>query len=187
MKKIFVLAVSLLMLTSCGGNTPDETFLDIRAEYLAADVSLTAKVTADYGDRCHEYVLSYTGDGKRGEVSVISPDEIKGIAAHIGKDKKVSLQCGETLIDTGVIYGENITPVGVLPLVVNAVREGYVTSVSTEVLNGTEYTVVEIDETPAGENDKLIYTLWFSAENDALYKAEINAGGFVAVTALFEE
>ena len=74
-----------------------------------------------------------------------------------------------------------------MPLVVNAVREGYVTSVSTEVLNGTEYTVVEIDETPAGENDKLIYTLWFSAENDALYKAEINAGGFAAVTALFEE
>ena len=97
------------------------------------------------------------------------------------------MKCGDVLIDSGVIFGADVTPVGVLPLIVNAVREGYVSSVYSERINGIDYLAVEIDETPAGESEKLIYTLWFSAEDNSLYKAEINAGGLVAVTALFEE
>ena len=186
MKKILFLAVAFLIMTACSNDNPYETFLLIRAGYLAADVQLTAELSADYGDRCVEYKLAYVGDGKSGEVSVIEPDEIRGISAQIGEDKKVSLKCGDVLIDTGVIYGTDVSPVGALPLIVNAVREGYVSTVYRETLNGSEYTVVEIDETPAGESEKLIYTLWFAAEDRSLYKAEVNAGGLVVVTALFE-
>jgi len=187
LKKILSLAAVFLLMTACGAKAPTQNFLDIRAEYLAADVSLSARVSADYGDRCVEYELSYIGDGKSGKVEVLEPDEIRGISAQIGKDKKVILKCGDVLIDSGVIFGADVTPVGVLPLIVNAVREGYVSSVYSERINGIDYLAVEIDETPAGESEKLIYTLWFSAEDNSLYKAEINAGGLVAVTALFEE
>lgn len=99
----------------------------------------------------------------------------------------MSLKCGDTLIDTGILHGAGVSPVETLPLIVNAIREGYVSTVYTETLNGVEYITVEIDETPAGESDKIVYTLWFSAEDSALHKAEISTGGFVSVTAVFEE
>ena len=187
MKKILSVALAFLFLTACSGKDASQSFLDIRAAYLSSDITLSAEVTADYGDRCYEYGLSYTGDGKSGEVSVLSPEEIRGISARIDDNKQVILKCSNVLIDTGVLYGTGVTPVEALPLIVNAIREGYVSAVYTETLNGEEYIVVEIDETPAGESEKTIYTLWFCAENNVLYKAEISSGGFVSVTALFEE
>ena len=99
----------------------------------------------------------------------------------------MSLKYGDMLIDTGVLYGTGVTPVETLPLIVNAIREGYVSSVYIEKLKDTDYIVVDIDETPAGESEKIIYTLWFSTENNALHKAEISTGGFVSVTAVFRE
>ena len=187
MKKILSAVVLMLVLSGCSGKDASQSFLDIRTAYLSADITLSADVRADYGDRCYEYSLSYTGDGKSGEVSILSPEEISGISASIGENKKVSLKCGDTLIDTGILHGAGVSPVETLPLIVNAIREGYVSTVYTETLNGVEYITVEIDETPAGESDKIVYTLWFSAEDNALHKAEISTGGFVSVTAIFEE
>ena len=187
MKKILSVAVLLLILGGCSTKDASQSFIDIRSTYLSADITLSADVSADYGDRCYEYSLSYTGDGKSGEVSILSPEEICGISASIDDNKKVSLKYGDMLIDTGVLYGTGVTPVETLPLIVNAIREGYVSSVYIEKLKDTDYIVVDIDETPAGESEKIIYTLWFSTENNALHKAEISTGGFVSVTAVFRE
>ncbi len=187
MKKIFSLSFVLIILSACSASNLSQRFLDIRAGYIASDVTLLAKIAADYGDRCSEFELSYTGDGKSGEISVLSPTEIQGVSARIDDKKMVTLQCGDILIDTGIIYGTNVTPVGVLPLIVNALREGYVTSIYTEKIDSDEYMVVEIDETPVGDSKKIIYTLWFAEEDDSLQKAEISADGFVSVTAWFEE
>ena len=136
----------MLVLSGCSGKDASQSFLDIRTAYLSADITLSADVRADYGDRCYEYSLSYTGDGKSGEVSILSPEEISGISASIGENKKVSLKCGDTLIDTGILYGAGVSPVETLPLIVNAIREGYVSTVYTETLNGVEYITVEIDK-----------------------------------------
>ncbi len=187
MKKVLSVVLAFLCLSACSGHAPSQSFIDIRAAYLAADITLTADVTADYGDRCYEYSLSYTGDGKSGEVSVLSPEEICGISARIDDSGKVSLQSDDVVIDTGVLYGTGVTPVESLPLIVNAIREGYVSSVYSEAINGEEYITVEIDETPAGESERIIYTLWFAAGDHSLHKAEISAGGFASVTALFKE
>ena len=187
MKKIILAAILVLILGGCSSKDAYQSFLDIRSAYLSADITLSADVVSDYGDRCYEYSLGYTGDGKSGEVSIFSPEEICGISASIDDNKNVSLKCGDVIIDTGILYGTGVTPLETLPLIVNAIREGYVASVYTETLNGVEYITAEIDETPAGESEKIIYTLWFSGEDKALYKAEISAGGFTSVTAVFRE
>ena len=97
MKKILSAVVLMLVLSGCSEKNASQSFLDIRTAYLSADITLSADVRADYGDRCYEYSLSYTGDGKSGEVSILSPEEISGISASIGENKKVSLKCGDTL------------------------------------------------------------------------------------------
>lgn len=177
----------MLMLCSCSGQDPSQTFVDIRASYLASDVTLTAELTADYGDRRYDYTLSYTGDGKRGEVSVISPDLISGISVEIDENKKISLKCDDVILDTGVVYGTGVSPIEALPLIVNAVREGYVTEVYTESLDGTDCIAVEIDDTPAGEKTKTLYTLWFSSADHTLRKAELTVDGFSVISASFKE
>lgn len=187
MRKILLFTSVFLLFTACSGKASSQSFVDIRAAYLVSDVTLSADIIADYGDRCYEYGVSYSGDGKSGEVTVLSPEEICGISARIDENRKVSLKCDDAVIDTGVLYGTGITPVEALPLIVNAIREGYVSSVYTENLDGVDYITVEIDETPAGESEKIIYTLWFAAEDDSLHKAEISADGFVSVSALFKE
>lgn len=185
MKKIISMAALLMLLCACSKHDQTQTFVDIRAAYLAADVSLSAELTADYGDRRYDYTLSYTGDGKSGEVTVLSPDIISGISVQIDKDKKVSLQSDDVIIDTGVIYGGGTSPVEALPLIVNAIREGYVSEVYTETLDGEDYLAVEIDETPAGESVKTLYTLWFSTADSTLHKAEITVDGFTVISAKF--
>ena len=187
MKKILSMAALMLLLASCSGADPSQSFVDIRAAYLAADVTLTAELTADYGDRSYDYTLSYTGDGKRGEVTILSPELVSGISARIDEDKTVTLECDEVIIDTGMLYGSGTSPVEALPLIVNAVREGYVSDIYTETIDGTEYIVVEADETPAGEAVKTYYTLWFSAVENSLYKAEISVDGYTVISAMFEE
>ena len=83
------MAAVLLTLCACSGHDPSQEFIDIRAAYLASDITLSAELTADYGDRRYDYSLSYTGDGKSGEVSILSPETVSGISAQIDEDKKV--------------------------------------------------------------------------------------------------
>lgn len=187
MRKIAFFAIAcLFFLSSCSGRDLSQAFIDVRAEYLAGDVTLSANLSADYGDRRYDYVLSYTGDGKSGEVNILSPEEVSGISAQIDKDKRVSLKCDGVLIDTGVLYGSGTTPVEALPLIVNAIREGYVAAVYHEQIDGCECFVAELDETPAGSNEKTLYTLWFSTESNALLRAEIAINGFTVISAVFE-
>lgn len=187
MKKIIPAMLIIFMLTSCSTNSAEQRFLDIRSEYLAGDVSLSADITADYGDKSYEYGVIYCGDGKSGEISIHYPDEISGISASISETGKVSLKCGDALLETGLIQGTGISPLESVPLIVNAVREGYVIAIYTETVYSEKYIAAEIDATPAGNDIKTIFTLWFSYDDSRLRKAEISADGYAAVTVVFEE
>lgn len=177
----------LLSLCACSGKADSQDFLDIRAGYLASDVSLKGEVSVDYGDRQYEYTLAYEGDGRKGRLEVFSPDIISDIAVEIDENKKVSLICEDIIIDTGAVYGNGYSPIEAIPLIVNAVREGYVSSIYKEKIDGEEYIAAEIDETPAGDDEKTIYTVWFSMSDKSIYKAEISINGFVVISVNFEE
>ncbi len=187
MKKILIALLLTLSLSSCSGNDVSQTFVDIRAAYLSGDVVLTADISADYGDRRYDYTLSYTGDGNRGEVTIITPELISDISAIMDTEKGISLKCDDAIIDTGTLIGDGTSPVEALPLIVNAVREGYVSEIYTETIDGEAYLAVVIDETSAGENKETVYTLWFSQENQSLYKAEISVDGCSVISALFQQ
>lgn len=187
LKRVFFAITLVILFTSCSAERAEQSFVDIRAVYLAGDVSLCADISADYGDRRCEYSVRYTGDGKSGEISVLQPEEICGISAKISDNGSVTLKCDDVLLDTGLIYGAGISPMEAVPLIVNAVREGYVVAVYTEKVGDSEYIAAEINATAAGETVETIYTVWFSAEDKMLRKAEIMADGYSAITVTFKE
>lgn len=182
-----VAAFCTVFLSACSGGELEQSLVNIRAEYLKADVSLTADVRADYGDRCYDYTLSYTGDGNTGTVKVIAPEIIDDISAKISESGSFVLSCGDTLIDTGEICATGYSPLETLPIIVSAIRTGYAENIYGEGLDGEDCIVAEINISGAGEREKTICTLWFSDENHDLIKAEIAVNGFTVLSAKFRE
>lgn len=85
--------------------------------------SLTAKVTADYGDRLAEYTLVLNGN----EITILAPDEVSGVTARIGENG-VSLIFGEAEIFSGEVTKGGLSPVSALPEMIDTWKSGVITS-----------------------------------------------------------
>ncbi len=184
---LFLLIPLLLLCTACGQSAGREDFLALCAAWLAAPVRLCAAVSADYGDRVWNFRLVYEGDGEQGSLTVLEPERIEGVGAELVKGETLRLVCDGTLLDTGALFGNAATPLQALPLTVLAVREGFVTSTWRETVAGERLTVAAIDATPAGDDEKTIYTVWFSPEEPSLRRAEISVDGYTILTMDMEE
>lgn len=119
MKKLAFCLVLCVVLTGCGAPTADETARELLGRLDLSSPSLTADVTADYGDRVYSFRLKYAG----GVVTILSPDSIAGIEALVGEDG-FSLRYDGAEVFTGSIGG--ISPMSALPLVLNAFAADYI-------------------------------------------------------------
>lgn len=190
MKRILlaVLPALLLLLTGCvsGGGGDREKLLKIRDKYVeAAEFDATVRMVADYGDRVYNYKLMYAGDGAKGEMSVLEPENIKGLRALIdGSD--VILKYDGAMLETGVFSKNGISPVEAFPLMINAWENGFITAGYREKLGERDCLVAEIDMTRAGETDALLQKVWFASDTGLPVKAEITVNGFAVIRCDFE-
>ena len=132
-RSIFPLLLCLcLLLTGCGkskAETAFEAFSETLGETEA--LSFTAQVRAEYDDQSCSFTLRCAEDGSGGcAVEVIEPELIRGVRAHMSADG-TRLLYDSVCVDTGE-GGSSLSPMGALPLLLGALREGALDSVWKE-------------------------------------------------------
>jgi hypothetical protein len=148
---------------------------------LAAEkISLSASVTADYGDRIYECKFKYADAGGTGELTILEPSELAGLTATVSGGG-VTLRYDGAALDTGELAGGAVTPAGVIPALLEQWRSGYITESNLEKL-GTADTLAlatELSETVAQRT-------WFDVKTGLPLRAELADGGRMVLAVTFE-
>ena len=165
MKRIYLplLLALALLLSGCGHR--DEARFDAFAEELRSrgDVVATAEVRAEQEDSTCTFTLRYAESTDGGcVVEVVEPELIRGVKARMNADG-TKLVYDSVAVDTGDESGTELSPMGALPLLVRALRQGSVDSLWKE---GGELAVKLIPE------DDVDVTVLFDSEMKPTY-AEI--------------
>ena len=83
--------MTLVLLTACGGTAAgdpaEELALAVRGEYLAMErCAAEVEITADYGQRVYEFLLSAAVDGEETVLTLREPELAAGITARISEE-----------------------------------------------------------------------------------------------------
>ncbi len=133
MKKLFVPLLLILALLLGGCANKNEARFRTFSEELSArsDLDLTAEVRAEYDDRSCSFTLRCTEDGSGGcTVEVLEPELIRGVRAQLNADG-TKLLYDSISVDTGE-SSSSLSPMGALPLLLRALREGALDSLWKE-------------------------------------------------------
>jgi outer membrane lipoprotein-sorting protein len=173
-----------LLLSSCGGQTRDNA-IDIRDFYTnAQELTLTALVQADFGDRTAEFRLAYQRGTDGAEVvTVTAPEEIAGITVTLTENGSRMMYDG-LILETGALPGTGLSPVEAIPFAVKSWREGYITEQGKDTYNGA--TCQRLTHTVTRDGAAVIVTTWFESETAVPLKTEIFADGFLVLRCIFE-
>ena len=165
-----------MLLTGCAGTGKNEReeMLDIRTRYIAeGDMVLNAELTADYGERVYVYSLRYTGGAEAGTMDVFEPQCISGVSA-LYDDGRVTLQCGDTVIDTGeLIFG--MCPLEAFPFMIYAWQNGSIIDCRRERMDGIDCIAADIDMDKW--QSSALCRVWFDRERSIPLLSEIFADG----------
>lgn len=174
--------MTLALLTACGGtaagDTAEELALAVRGEYLAMErCAAEVAVTADYGQRVYEFLLSAAVEGEETVLTLREPELAAGITARIGEEGGVMEYDGLAL-ETGPLDGEGLSPVSALPALLTAARSEYMAECTLERTGDSELLRVRCadPEEPPGTGRET--ALWFDAETHTLVRGEISVDGY---------
>lgn len=134
MRKIssVILLCLAVMLSGCGGSAARESFEEFsKSLNEEAALCFTARVRAEYDDRTAEFTLDYTQDESGCVVSVVSPEMIRGVSAHITAGE-TALEYDGIMLDTGALDSFGLSPMSALPLLVETMKSGYLDTAWTE-------------------------------------------------------
>lgn len=170
MKRFYPLLLSLcLLLTGCQRKDIEARF-NTFSEGLGY-VSFTANVRAEYEDKTARFTLSYDEDSEGGTVTVLAPELIKGIKAHVAPGG-TQLKYESVVLDTGALDNFGLSPLSSLPLMVQAMRCAHLDTFRVE----NSQLALELQP-----EDETKCTLWFEEESMTPLRAEIASGGRVRV------
>ena len=172
MKKLYMPLMPLLlgaalMLSACGGGAARAGFESFAEDLSARDeLHFTSQLRV-------EFTLDYAADSGGCTVTVVSPEIIKGVSAHITAGE-TALEYDGVALDTGALDDFGLSPMSALPLLVDAMRTGYLDSAWEE--NG-ELAAVLIP------SDGLSVEVHLDKYSKTPLYAEISSAGRVRVTA----
>ena len=161
-----------LLLTGCGKNQAEEDFAAFseRLNHLQS-LSFTAKVRAEYENKTARFTLSYREDGDGGVVTVLAPELIQGVSAHV-RPGGTTLEYDTVVLDTGSLDALGLSPLSSLPVLLHALRVGHCDSYWEE--DGK--TVLQLVP-----DDDLKCTVWFEKGSMHPLRAELITDGRVTV------
>ncbi len=172
-QKVIPLLLSLcLLLTGCGkgrAETAYESFSERLNE--TERLSFTAQLRAEYAHKTARFTLSYAEDGTGGRVTVLAPELIRGVSAHV-EPGGTTLEYDSVVLDTGSLDSFGLSPLSAMPVLVRALREGHVDSAWEEDGKHT----VQLESA-----DGLRCTVWFEPEGMTPLRAELISDGRVTV------
>ena len=173
MKRLYPLLISLcLLLTGCQRRDIQAEF-DIFSKTLAASetLSFTADIRAEYESKTARFSLSYEQDSSGATVTVLAPELIKGIKAHVSPGES-RLEFESVVLDTGALDSFGLSPLSSLPLMVQAMKSAHLDSFWEE----DDMLVLQLEP-----EDGLKCTAWFNSYDMTPLRAEIISGGRVTV------
>ena len=98
-------------------------------------------------------------------VTIVEPEELEGISASFSGGS-MTLLYEDVSLAAGTVSAEELSPAQVLPLVVQAIREGYILEKGTDKVDGVPCLRLVFDTT--GEQGGKIYThVWFAEKPPA--------------------
>ena len=173
MKRLYPLLLCVcLVLTGCQRR-------DVQAEFDSfsrtlsdsSTLSFTANVRAEYENKSARFSLSYSEDSDGGTVTVIAPELIKGIQAHVSPGG-TQLRYDSVVLDTGALDSFGLSPLSSLPLLVQAMKSAHLDTFWEE--DGQLVLQLEPD-------DERKCTIWFESTSMIPLRAEIISGERVTV------
>ncbi len=175
-----------LCLCACGGKGGTDKLTEgIRSEYSGTkSITMIVSVTADYGNRVYEYKLHCVGKDDAMDIEVMEPEAIKGIKAHISKDA-TGLEFEGVTLDTGELFGDGLSPLEAIPMMLKAWKSGYASETWKEKINGTQTLAVKFDLSKAGSSKDTKHIVWFDLKNNLPVKAEILYDGYRVINCTF--
>lgn len=168
MKKAAVLVLCLMCLTGCSSASKEiERGMALRAKLLKAEsCTFDADITADYGDKIHEFSMSCRGDTKGSlAFTVTAPESISGITGVISGDGG-KLTFDNTALHFGLLADDQLSPVSAPWIFLQTLRSGYLTSA------GMDSQMLRLSIDDSYEDDALHLDIWLD-EKDIPVRAEI--------------
>ncbi len=188
------LMISLpLALSACGtinsgsddGRTGDVARA-LQEEYQALEsCEMTARLRCDWENETADYTLRcHWNEAGTSSVEVLEPELLTGICAEL-EGEQLTLTYEDMSLAAGTLGSQELSPVQCLPMIMNAIREGYVLQKGAEKVDGTECLRLLFDVTgPRG--GKVEYAVWFGAGHTPV-KAEVLEGDSVLFAVDFSE
>ena len=180
MKRICLplLALLCLLLAACGISRGEEAVRNFAARLNEAPaLSFTAGVRAEYEKKTARFTLRYEEDETGGRVTVLAPELIQGVTAHVSPGS-TTLEYDTVVLDTGSLDSLGLSPLSSLPAAVRAMRLGHIDSVWEE--DGRRVAQFEPD-------DQLRCTVWFEKGAMRPVRAELMTDGRVTVYLEFRD
>lgn len=150
-----VLLVFCLLLSGCGTRAAKKQYEEF-SQTLEEKTSLSfvGELCAKYEDKSVEFTLQYQSDENGCTVTVLEPELLAGVSAHIAKDS-TALEYDGMIIDTGELDSYGLSPMSALPVLVEAMMNGHLDSHWEEA----GQTVLKLVL-----NDHLTASVWFDKE-----------------------
>ena len=125
---LLLLLVPCLLLGGCGHNDAAGRFAPFSEELAArSDLCFTAALRAEYPDRSAAFTLRYEDCGPGAVVTVLEPEEIRGVSVHVNGAES-SLGYDAIVLDTGALDRYGLSPASAPVRLVQALREGHLES-----------------------------------------------------------
>lgn len=173
-----LLLLCVLLLSGCGTKKEEARFRRF-AEDLAArqTLSFRCRLRADWPDRRADFTLSFSRDEEGDAVTVLAPESIAGITARL-TEAGGSLCYDDLILDLGALDAGGLSPVGALPLLVNAMAGAHLDSCWSE--DGQAVYALTVDD------DRSV-RVWFTPENMVPRRAQLLSGGRAVITCEIED
>lgn len=180
------LMISLaLLLSACGGGEKTDAAQALQQEYQSiSGCSMTAQVRCDREKEAEEYTLScdwHSDD--TAVVTIVQPDYLAGVSASFDGEN-MTLLYEDISLGAGTVSSEEISPAQVLPLIMHAIREGYLLEKGAEK-RGEEPCLHLVFDTTGENGGKINTHVWFG-EDHLPVAAEIVVQQQVVFTVTFE-
>ena len=165
-----------LLLSGCGGAGAERMIAEQHQKFAEAEaLSFTADVTANIGDEVFDCTLACSFEQETVTVEVLAPESVAGVRARVA-DGSLALEYEGLSLGVGTAGLEDITPVGAGPLLVQALRSGFLQRCWTERDGDRELLAAQVYV-----SDLAALTLWYDAETLTPTHGEFSQDGAVVL------
>lgn len=172
-----VIACAMLILMSACGNNVKQRWESFNERIVKSELTFTCEVRAEYDDKSVNFTLAYEDNDDGCTVTVIEPQCVAGVKAHL-KNGRSSLEFDGAILDTGDLDRFGLSPLSALPEICAALRVSHADTFWTE----GDKPVVQLIPT-----DELTLTVWFDEDFSTPEYAELASGGKTVIYCRFTD